>query len=89
MTRQVSGTLIAAAVALIFVALAVIFEGSTGIAGVFVMGMAGQPSHWGRDGQARKAVARYRRLTSACRGRPRSRYCAFGADAAAAEARSR
>jgi hypothetical protein len=41
MTRQVSGTLIAAAVVLIFVALAVIFEGSTGIAGVFVMGMAG------------------------------------------------
>jgi len=41
MTRQVSGTLIAAAVALIFVALEVIFEVSTGIARVFVMGMAG------------------------------------------------
>jgi len=41
MTRQVQGALIAAAVALIFVALEVIFKVSTGIAGVFVMGMAG------------------------------------------------
>lgn len=41
MTRQVKGALIAVAVALVFVALEIGFKLSTGIAGVFVMGMAG------------------------------------------------
>ena len=41
MTRQVQAALMAAVVALVFVALEIIFKVSTGIAGVFVMGMAG------------------------------------------------
>jgi len=41
MTRQIKGALIAATVALIFVALEILFKVQTGIAGVFVMGMAG------------------------------------------------
>ena len=41
MTKHVKAALIAAVVALVFVALEIIFKVSTGIAGVFVMGMAG------------------------------------------------
>jgi hypothetical protein len=41
MTRQVKGALVASVAALVFVALQLVFKLSTGIAGVFVMGMAG------------------------------------------------
>ncbi|HSG81941.1 MAG TPA: hypothetical protein VLC48_06820 [Gemmatimonadota bacterium] len=41
MTRQVQAAVLAAGLALVFVALEIIFKLSTGIAGVFVMGMAG------------------------------------------------
>lgn len=41
MTKQVKGALIAAAVGLVFVALEIVFKVTTGLAGVFVMGMAG------------------------------------------------
>jgi hypothetical protein len=41
MTRQIKAALIAAGVGFVFVVLEIIFTVSTGIAGVFVMGMAG------------------------------------------------
>ncbi len=41
MTRQTKGAIVAAAVSLVFVALEIAFRIPTGLAGVFVMGMAG------------------------------------------------
>ena len=41
MTKQTKGAMLAAAVALVFVALELAFGLATGIAGVFVMGVAG------------------------------------------------
>jgi len=41
MTRQVKGALMLVVVALLFVALEARFKVTTGLAGVFVMGMAG------------------------------------------------
>ena len=41
MTKQLKGALIALVVAVAFVALEIIFDIKTGVAGVFVMGMGG------------------------------------------------
>jgi hypothetical protein len=41
MTRQVKGAILSAVVAAAFVALQLIFDVQTGVAGVFVMGVAG------------------------------------------------
>ena len=41
MTKQVRGAILTAAIALVFVALELAFRIPTGIAGVFVMGVAG------------------------------------------------